>query len=309
MNADRRSRTPRDYRTFAWQGISLTVPRTWDLVFCSGQYRAGYVRLADQEAVRMEMRWQTGSADRPPAEAVDAYIARLEKQASRGGRTLSVQRGLRLASPPGKQVECYRWLDRRQGVAMLSRCRDCGRTVHVQLLGEREEALRGLARTAFSSLRDHPDGPVMPWDFFDVRFETPVGLPLSGASLMAGCVRMRFGRGLMRMEFVRLSLAETLLAGRDLIGWFREFYGARFRRRRVRMDAVRVGQHPAVRASGRPWLLCNPLRLIGRGRVTRALCWHCETTNRLMICSFDGPEEEAEDFESAADSFHCCENA
>ena len=107
MAADRASDGKRAYRTFGWQGVNLTVPSDWDLAYTRGTYESGRVKLV--------------------------------KKARRDGVELAPQRNLNLASPPGKDVECYRWTGDRQVLAMLSRCPQCGRVVHLQLSGAPQE--------------------------------------------------------------------------------------------------------------------------------------------------------------------------
>jgi len=299
-------RAERAYRTFAWQGITVTVPQTWDLIAAHGKFDSGYVRLGDETAARLEIRWQSGGADQPPAAAADAYLARLRKSAAKSGRSISVQRDLNLASPQGKDVECYRWVGDRQSVAMVSRCAECGRTVHLHVLGRPQDRLRSLARTVFSSLRDHSDDGTLAWSFFDVEFRTPASLALTRNSFQAGCIRMEFTHGLAKLEFVRVSLAEILLAGRDLAGWFGAFYRKPLKRRSFKLEPTTVRGHEGIDVQGRVWLVCNPLRLAGRARVVRATCWHCPETNRLLICAFDGPRAGADVLEPAVESFRCC---
>ncbi len=307
MGSSRASDGKKSYKTFAWQGISLTVPSAWDLVFTKGNYEAGHVRLADPTSPRLEMRWQTGRADGSPGDTVGSYLAKLSKKARKEGTELAVQRGLKLASPVEKEVECFRWVAERQALAMLSRCRRCRRVVHLHLLGDADERLRGLARTVFASLRDHPEGETHLWQFLDVKLRSPVGLPLARAKLQAGCIRMTFSRRATRLEFVRASLAEIVLADRDLAQWFREFYRKSLKRRTFSVQAARVKGHSGLEVEGRPWRLVNPLSLVGRRRMLRAACWHCEQTNRLFICSLDGAQKEADLFEPALQGFTCCE--
>jgi hypothetical protein len=287
----------------------LTVPSDWDLVLTRGAHPSGHVRLADQDAVRMQLRWQTARQLGPPSVTVDAYVARLKKDALKRGTDLAVHRDLKLGSPVGKEVECYGWTADGQIVAMLSHCAQCGRIVHVRLYGRRDEPLRGIARTVFASLADHPEDGTNLWSFFDLEFSSPADLPLAHASLMVGCVRMLFARGLTRLEFVRLSMARTALAGKEMAEWFRGFYGKSLKRRSYRVEAGRVKGHPGVTVEGRPWLALNPLRLLGRRRVVRAACWNCEKTNRLFICCFDGPEAQAQRLEPAVQGLRCCEEA
>ena len=297
------------YKSFGWQGITLTVPSRWELVYTRGDYAAGHVRLADERAVRLEVRWQAGPAQAPASDTVESYLRGLRKKLKGSGFELSVQRNLKLASPPGKKVECYGWSADRQALGMLSRCQECGRTVHMHLLGEPQERLRGLARTVFSSLRDHPEGEELQWRFFDLDFRSPRRLPLRSSSLQAGCIRMQFGAGRTKLELVRLSLAEVLLRRRGLEEWFRSFYGPSLKRRSYRIVPDSFRGHQALALSGRAWLVVNPLAVAGRRRVVRAACWHCERTNRLFICGFDGPEAEQETFERARDGLRCCDAA
>ena len=297
---------PRAFKTFAWQGICLTVPESWELVLTQGSFQSGYVRLADEESVRMELRWQSVSNPARPSAAVDSHVARLTKEARKKGLAGQVQRDLNLASPAGKEVECYRWTADRQALAMVSRCGGCSRVVHVELLGAPDEGLKGLGRTVFGSLRDHPEDGTLPWEFFDLRFGSPVGLPLTKSVLQTGCIRMVFSRRFTRLEFLRLSLAQVLLAQKGLKAWFDGFYAAPLKRRRYRLKEGEVKGHPGVELEGRPWLPLNPLRLLGRARLTRAACWHCAETNRILITGYDGPARTAGMFGEAVESFVCC---
>ncbi len=297
------------YKTFGWQGINLTVPPAWELVFTQGGHQSGYFRLADEDRTRLEVRWDASREALPPADTVSAYLDKLAKKARKRGDEFSCQRSLKLASPPQKEVECYRWAADGQGIGMMSRCAACGRAVHLQLLGVADESLRGLARTVFGSLKDHPDGDWHLWRFFDVEFRSPVGLRLLRPNLQAGCIRMLFGQGRTRLEFIRVSLAQVVLGGEGLAEWFPRFYAKALKRRSYSIRGTDVKGHPGIIVEGRPWLLVNPLRLVGRGRAVRVAVWHCQDSNRLLACCFDGPEADAGVLSDAVDGFRCCEGA
>jgi hypothetical protein len=298
------SRTP--YATFGWQGIGLTVPSSWDLVFTQGDDRSGCVRLADAASVRLEVLWQTAGREQNAAAILDAHLARLGKEAAKQGTAFSLERNLKLAWPVDKDAECYRWVADRQVLGMLSCCARCRRVVHLNLWGRPQERIKGLARTVFSSLSDHPDEGGALWKFLDVEFRTPAGLPLADRSLQAGCIRMVFLRRRVRLEFVRLSLAELVLRGKGLAQWFREFYAKALKRRSVAVQDGLVKGHAGLQVSGRAWTLVNPLSLLGRRRIVRGACWHCQDTNRLFICCYDGPAKQAGIFGPALESFRCC---
>jgi len=309
MNSPKGSEGDRSYKAFGWQGITLTVPSDWELAFTRGNYASGYVRLADGSSLRLELRWETSSRKVAPADVVDTYVRTLSGKARKAGAEFSVQRDLKMASPEGKRVECYRWIGDRQVFAMLSRCEECGRTVHVHVLGSIDERLKGVARTVFASLRDHPQGGAVRWSFHDVDLSVPAGLPLRRQGLQTGCIRMLFGSRLTRLEFCRLSLAQVLLGGGELTDWFRKFYVPGLKRRSVTVCEEAVKGHPGLRVEGRPWLLVNPLRLVGRRRLIRGHCWHCEETNRLFVLCFDGPETKLGGLDRTLDRFRCCAQA
>jgi hypothetical protein len=117
---------------------------------------------------------------------------------------------------------------------------------------------------------------------------------------------MVFGRRLTRLRLMRLSLAEVLLADTELKAWLVDFYADHLKRRSYELRETALKGHPGVELRGRPWLLVNPLRLVGLPRETDVNCWHCEETNRIMICGFDGPSRAADVFEPVYDSFACC---
>jgi hypothetical protein len=191
-------------------------------------------------------------------------------------------------------------------LSMLSRCGRCGRLVHVRLSGAPWGQLRRLARIVFPSLRDHADDGTHLWNIYDVQLRTPVALRLTGSSLQTGCIRLTFGKGRSRLEFVRVSLAEVLLARQSLADWFRSFYGRHLRRRCFALEDAVVHGHRGLRVSGRPWAVLDVGRLVGSGRLLRAACWHCDASNRLFLCAFDGRQRDVEWFEPAVEAFRCC---
>ncbi|MHC4788312.1 MAG: hypothetical protein ACYS8K_03795, partial [Planctomycetota bacterium] len=243
MGVERTSEGGKSYRTFGWQGINLTVLSSWDLTIERGNRAAGQVRLADDDALRLEVRWQKAQPGTTARLAVEGYLRKLSKRAEKDGVELRVRRDLNLASPEDKEVECYQWMADRQAVAMVSLCRACGRLVHIHVLGALEEPLRNTARTVFASLRDHAEGDWELWRFLDVEFRVPAALPLASKSLRSGCIRMAFGGRRRRLEFVRVSLAELLVGEGGLEQWFREFYGASLKRRSVQIQQGELKGH------------------------------------------------------------------
>ncbi|NLW50065.1 MAG: hypothetical protein GXY85_04370 [Candidatus Brocadiaceae bacterium] len=307
MAVSRASDGEKALKAFGWQAVALNVPPDWELAYTRGSRETGRVRLTDGESVRLELDWRTDRGVASPAAVAGLFLAKQARKARRNGTAFDVQRGLNLAHPPGMDVECYRCVGPRQVLAMVSRCRECRRLVHLQILGARDDSLRSLARRVFSSLRDHPDEGVCRWSIFDVRLQTPERLRLAESSLQSGRIRLSFARGPSRLEFTRVSLADVLLARQSLADWFRTMHARRLRRRRFVVEEAPVRGHAGLRVHGRRRLLLDPGRPVGRGRVLRAACWHCEETNRLFLCAFDGLARDLAWFEPAVEAFECCD--
>jgi hypothetical protein len=168
----------RDFKRFAWQGIRLTVPSSWEMVSTRGDFDSGFVSLADSSDVRLQVKWDQGSAKTDPSDSAARYIRGLRKQADKAEEEITVNRHLSLASLRGKRLECYEWISDNRGTGMVTVCEACDRVVHLVILGRRDESLRNLSRTIFASIEDHPDDDELLWKFYDVEFRSPEDLPL-----------------------------------------------------------------------------------------------------------------------------------
>jgi len=308
MTAAKSSAGTRELKTFAWQGIRLTIPSDWELVSTHGNWDAGFVALADSSATRLQVKWEQPRGEAVPAEVVASYIKKLTKDAKRDKTDIKVNRQLKLASLKDKEIECYEWEAADSGTGMVSRCETCGRMAHVLVTGQRGESLHNLSRTVFGSLRDHPEDGLLAWDFFDLRFNVPDKMRLARQDLKTGCIRMLFRQKSGELEVVRVSLARVLLAKKSLAEWLCEFYAPELKRHKTEISECSLKAHPALRMAARPWLITDPARLIGRRRETRIACWHCEKSNRLFVVRHQGRPEGKEILEKTLESVECCQS-
>ncbi len=309
MTAAKGKEDGRKLKRFGWHGLQLTVPSNWEMVSIRGAHESGYVALADAAAVRLEMKWDVAAKHDGPAESASLYIRQLRKQAKKSGVDIAVRRELNLASLSGKDIECYDWAGATRGVAMVALCEECDRLVHIIVLGQPGQSLRSLARRAFASFSDHPEDDLVAWKFYDVTFCSPKDMELRRHDLKTGCIRMLFERKGRELEFVRISLAQVLLAGKGLEEWLRDFYSPELKRWRSEAQPARWRGHDGLRLEGDARLLSNAGRLIGRARAQRSACWHCEDSNRLFIVRQDGRrgEQDEEAFEQIVRHVECCE--
>jgi len=297
------------FKTFGWQGIRVTVPEQWELVGTAGDYGTGYVRLADEKQTRLELHWEKSKKPVDPSGLINLYVGKLAKKAKKQKLQLSVKRDLNLASLKGRKTECYSWTSDIQSLGMLSYCEECGRLVHMHVMGEVREPLRNLARTVFASLADHPEDGKVPWRFYDVEFETPAQMNLRKKDLKTGCIHMLFSARRKELEFVRFSLARILLSDRSLKEWFEEFYSKTLKKYRYRIRQEQIKGHDGLFLQGSPSVWRNPLELLGRRWVVRTACWYCPKTNRLFVCGCRAASNDEELWREAVESFRCCPTA
>ena len=296
----------RDLKAFGWQGINLTVPGSWELVSTRGRYDSGYLGLADDAGVRLELKWDLVRGKTDLAEVANKYIQELRKQAKKSRTDITVKRDVKLAVLKGKQIECYEWTADTRGTGMVSRCEECRRLVHVIILGKPDESLRKLARMVFASVKDHSEDGKHLWQFYDMQFAVPKDIPLERSELKTGCIKMLFEKRSRHVEFVRVSLAETLLADKSLRKWFDGFYTAPLKHWHCKITDAQFKGHSGLRLDGKAWLVVNPTALLGGRRLMRLACWHCDASNRLFIVRHNSPRGEEEVFEQAVESFQCC---
>ena len=45
------------WTTFGWAGITLSIPDSWEIAGISGDQKAGYLRLDDENMPRLELKW------------------------------------------------------------------------------------------------------------------------------------------------------------------------------------------------------------------------------------------------------------
>jgi len=306
MNQTEPKERGNEYTTFGWQAIRLTVPADWDMVVVSGDRRRGYLRMADSARVRFELRWESTGAGANPSLAASKYLKSVRKAARSQNAPCQVERHINLAAPPGKEVECYRWEADVQALAMVSLCRTCRRLVHMHVIGSPGEALKNKARTVFASLHDHPESSELLWRFFDVEFTSPEGMRLRSHGLKTGCIRMAFSGKAGELEFVRVSLADMILQKKGLKEWFESFYVGPLKHYLTKTQNKQVRGHDGLEVSGKARLLANPFGILGRRRAVRAVCWHCEDTNRLFICRFSSAAGGQDGIDRAVENFRCC---
>ena len=289
---------PDDWRTFGWHGITLRVPKGWDLGKVTGNARSGYVRLDDLEIARVEVEWRSDPPPRPVSQIVDRYLANLEREASRKATAFDVQRHLHLVKDEealkGHEYECFRWRADYQAYNLARRCGDCGRLVLVRIFAKRNERLEDVIRSVLASLGDHPEKGMNTWAIYDLMCYVPEEFGLLESGLKSGDIRLTFQDPAAKktdhtLEVEYVSLASVLLSQASLIEWFESFFAKSLKDFEITHQEQAIQGHSGVEVRGRPkprWRqLLKPMPFLSPRprRHMKARAWHCEESNKIYV--------------------------
>ena len=230
---------------FGWQGLSATIPATWNLGHFGGTQKQGQIRIDDEDGPRLEIRWETPPKDVHLATSIEKFLQSLEKAAKKRGAAFEVAPTPRLVSKSRKrkaQLVQFGWVGEREeptahGWGVAWHCAECGRVVVGHMMGrggengaEKQDKIQRLAGEVFGSLECHGVGGWQSWSVFSCHVEIPEEFALTRASLMAGRLEWEWTRlkkpGLFsflardeRLTLARWSLAAVLLQNQTLEEW------------------------------------------------------------------------------------------
>jgi hypothetical protein len=267
---------------FGWQGITLDVPAGWDLRRFDGSRKSGYARLADDEAIRIELRW-----DRPRRGDFEKIAERVTAQFGRQ-KQLDVERRTRLVELEGRDSETFtcRPAQGYKGPSfcnLVTFCRECGRMILVRIAYRRGESIRPIAKRVFESLEDHSYDGADVWATYNFEFATPETVELDQALLYAGSLDFRFRQGPDRIDVGRVALATMVLEKTSLADWFKAFARKRFRKVRYTTHETEILGHPGLEVRGRlKGLGALAPRLVWRQRYLGRV-WHCPESDKLYF--------------------------
>jgi len=204
---------------FAWDGISFSVPFSWNLSVQQCRKGVSSIELEDDTSLRLQLDW-TRPRSKIDIETVRRRYSKLSKNLVGAADRVEPVAGL----AEGWTAFRYVMPDRRCLVIayFLASTGDvfCFFRVH---FSPRERKRR--ARTLdliFSSFRVHA-GDIVPWEFYDVAFDLGVEFSLNGTSLHAGRKLMIFQWGLRRLFIWHFSLADVILKRNDIGQWAVDF--------------------------------------------------------------------------------------
>lgn len=298
----------KEWTRFGWQGIEFEMPEEWNLGKIDGDRTGGYLRMEDEEMVRLEAKWATA---KPESYDLDREVAnqvkQLEKQARKAKMEVVIRRKVNLLQLKDKNWECFYWRGDFTAYSLLTHCPGCGRVVLLRALFRDHEPAKEISRRIFGSMTDHRADSRDFWNVFGLALRLPDSFLLQRSSLKTGEIRLLFGRKKEELEAARISLAEYQLREASLDQWFEKFYSRELKPYRVEKQPWSIQGHPGLQFQGERNLqrrLLQPLRsfprvgsgvlsripILGKWRCQRfyslplkCRVWHCKESDKLFI--------------------------
>ena len=288
-----KARDGRDERSIiGWQGITVRVPEGWHIGAISGEDDEGYLRIQDDEMVRLEIKWEQAGKFVDMETLVEKYLNDIERRSRRTQPPMKTRHSSR-AKGHDKQgrrsVVRFAWSTDRHGQGMAWLCDECNRVVITQVMAPLDEDVRSLGREVLGSLRDHAQGGWRTWGTYGFVAEAPEDFKLGGQKLMTGLIEFELERETEKLTLSRRALADVVLRHQSLLDWARGEFGKRLRDCACDTDVATVHGHEAITVSGRKSKLgprvqrfiSHCLRRTYGDRV-ECVIWRCEQTNKIF---------------------------
>lgn len=273
---------------FGWQGLAFEVPPEWSPAAVYGTRRSGYACLDDENALRLEVRWERARRRVNWDKTFKQYAKKLAGK-------LHLKRGafkpdvLRLPPMAPYEVNGLGWrgIDARHALAGI-RCPECERLVLLQVTGRANQNGEKLLKRMIATFSDHRSDKSDLWSFFDMRAQWPASFELTASRFTAGLIELKLRHGRAALELRRLALGSRTLGGKDLYQWAVGFMGKKARRRRWSAEKIACGSHEGILLADASagW---NPFN---RKRRT-AVCWLCDDSDRLFFVTLAGGRDPA----------------
>jgi hypothetical protein len=243
------------YSPFAWQGIRLTIPYEWNPGKIAGEAISGEVRIDDSQIVRLELEWKNARGDDQVAQIVDRYIEGLAKNAKKQKSRLRVDRSpetLDLDLPQMKNTQYFIWESRFTVHTLSCYSPASDRLIFIRVMSRTDENLDNVLPQILNSLEDtSPDEPYT-WALYDLVCQSPPGYELDTFELKSGHVGLKFQHKDNTLYIDRLSLARTILGGKDLDQWYMEFFRKDLRHMEVDCQMQTDNDNTRLSVHGRP---------------------------------------------------------
>jgi hypothetical protein len=183
-----------------WQGLSATIPQSWNLVSFGGDFSKGTFRLADDDGLRLEVLWERPKNTPDVSRSVELLLKGIAKDAKKQKYFFKEVESPKLVPRSRKehankeQLANFGWQgDARQtashGFGAAWFCPVSNRVVVAHAVGlenDNPEKTRRMAAEVLSSFQSHGTGGWQTWSAFGLQLEMPEEFHLTTAKMQTG---------------------------------------------------------------------------------------------------------------------------
>ena len=279
---------PESWKLLAWNGISLHVPRHWEV----SSLATSYLQLDDGVGPVLELKWQR-------LKGAFSHQAQIKKLA-RLSKAMSVQ-SFRQQPTPERwrdaledfEAQAFVWHGRKTGgEGTILYCASCRTATLLQFYRQASRDDPHIPAQVLGSLRDHSEDGWVAWSLFGLRALMPQRFTLSRHRFQPGHYQLAFQCQQERLSLERWGPADIQLKRGDLRQWFeqscRDSCWQNFSSLEGYNDngkPVLCGQQRGSKTIGaRLWA-----RLSGRLSHIWFRIWHLPAQNQILGVRAEGP--------------------
>ena len=283
-----------DWHLIGWDGITVRVPRDWDMGAITSEEKGGYLRLDGPDGPRLEVKWHSPSGFVDLNKTVEDYLKQITRSRRRRKQSIEIERDIKVVSKRkvGKDIlQTFTWQAEQRAYGAVWLCKQCGRVVITQVLGPVDDrGLRKLAEKVIATVTDHPTDGWKTWAAYDFMVAVPEDFTLKSQKMMAGLMEFSFVHDTEKVTAARWGMANVALGGESLEEWARQQLGKTLRQYGPKSEPTEHRGHCTLALRGERLLLFQGIQRFLRRMFDRRYAdqlrgyvWHCEAENKIYV--------------------------
>lgn len=285
------------WKQIAWNGISMTVPQSWEVEKIGNQY----LFLEENTRPVMELKWRQIKGKFSHSKQLKRLAGLYNKGLTQKINACPLPRGWRQALSDF-DASGFNWHNNDvygQGVTIF--CPACRTATLIQFYRYGASGDDGAVEKILASFGDHCEDDRIFWSIFDIRAVIPAGYKLEHYRFDAGRFLLAFAKKNGTINLYRWGPAAALLEGGDLLQFARDMQIVPETAELSAAGDTRV-EGTVVLPSGKWAAVFNRLRPGRSVQVFR--CWHLKGKNRILgVCMTGKQTVDAELFKSICTAY------
>ena len=319
------------WTTFGWAGITLSIPDSWEIAGISGDQKAGYLRLDDENMPRLELKWSESKRKKNDLHAVlDEYFKLVRKSYSKKGSRksgdLRIKRDVNLLkaeqNPHLHEPIFFQWRGDIFAHGVISHCPKSQQITIAQVMAKTHHSLHSVSVPLFLSLKNisavEPEDDFL-WSAYQMSFWAPQKYRLEKQQLLSGYLLFSFvDPGTLldrkrRLSVERYGLADVLLKDRELEDWFRAQYQKSLRGFGYQIEVSDDGTDEQFMLLGQetrfsdniPFQQVQSLDQLSKRKTLATHVRRCRRSNRIFVVQSVSKQNAVPVVNRVAASIHC----